>query len=463
MSEITVERRSVLPATPEQLWAWHVRPGAFERLVPPWEAVRVLERDPRGIVEGARITLEVTKGPVTFHWIAEHREVDPPHGFDDVQVKGPFVAWHHSRRFEATDDGTAVVDQIRAEPPLGALGGIVAGSIRDDLERMLTWRHEILRQDLARERRTPLAPMRIAITGATGMIGSALAPMLTTAGHTVIPVSRQAIPGGIRWEPGKGILDPAALEGIDAVIHLAGASLADGRWSDERKRELEASRTIPTALLARTLAALERKPTVLLSMSAIGIYGDRGDLELDETSEVGDDFLARLGVAWEAAAQPARDAGVRVVHPRLGVVLSPRGGALAKLLTPFKLGAGGVLGPGTQWMSWVSLDDVLGALRHAIADEEIAGAMAVTAPTPLRNRDFTNLLASVLGRPALVPVPAMALQAIFGEMAEATILASQRVQPMVLTRRRYRFEYPELGEALRHLLGRHDDSNRHTA
>ncbi len=454
MSEFTVERRSTVAATPEEVWAWHVAPGAFERLVPPWERVRVVDRDPRGIVDGARVTLEVTKGPVTFNWVAEHQRVDPPHGFDDVQVKGPFVTWHHARRFESAEGGTAIIDRLRVEPPLGALGGIVAGSIRDDLERMLTWRHEILRQDLERQQRSPLAPMRIAITGATGLIGSALTPMLTTAGHTVIPVSRHEIPGGIRWEPTNGVLDPTSLEGVDAIIHLAGANLADGRWSDERKHELEESRTVPTALLARTLAGLDHKPRLLVSMSAVGIYGDSGDTELDETSPVGSDFLARLGGAWEAAAQPARDAGIRVVHPRLGVVLTPGGGALAKLLTPFKLGAGGVLGPGTQWMSWVALDDVLGALWHAIADERLSGPMVVTAPNPLRNRAFTEVLAAVLDRPALVPVPAMALQALFGEMAEATILTSQRAMPRVLEQTGYRFLYPELEPALRHLLGR---------
>lgn len=454
MSAFTVERRSVLPASPRVIWDWHARPGAFERLVPPWETVTVVERDSRGIAEGARVTLEVTRGPATFNWIAEHRQVDPPHGFDDVQVKGPFVTWHHQRRFEATDGGTTVTDRIVVDPPLGPLGDLMAGSIRDDLERMLTWRHEILRQDLERQQRAPLQPMRIAITGATGMIGTALTPLLTTAGHQVIPVSRRALPGGIEWHPGKGVLDPAALEGVDAVIHLAGANLADGRWTEERKRVLTESRTGPTRLLAEALAGLGRGPRVLVSMSAIGIYGDSGDTELDEGSPPGDDFLSRLGVAWEAAAEPARRAGIRVVHPRLGIVLSPRGGALAKLLTPFKLGAGGVLGSGAQWMSWIAIDDVLGALWHALGDEGLDGPMVVAAPNPLRNREFTETLARVLGRPAVVPVPAMALRALFGEMAEATILASQRALPRVLEARGHRFAFPTLEGALRHLLGR---------
>ncbi len=458
MSAFTVTRSSVVPAAPEEVWQWHLRPGAFERLVPPWEEVTILERDPRGIAEGARVTLELRHGPATLHWVAEHRDVRAPYGFDDVQVRGPFGAWHHARRFEAAEGGTRVTDTIRAEPPLGALGGLLSGTIEDDLARMLAWRHRVLADDLARLMREPLAPMRIAITGATGMIGTALAPMLTTAGHEVLPISRRDQPGGITWDPSRGQLDPARLEGIDAVIHLAGAPLAEGRWTAERKRELEESRTEPTALLARTLAGLARKPRVLVSVSAIGIYGDRADAVLDEDAATADDFLGRLATAWEAAARPAADAGIRVVHPRLGVVLTPRGGALAKLLTPFKLGAGGVLGSGEQWMSWVAIDDVLAACWRALADPGLAGLVNVVAPAPVTNREFTRVLAGVLGRPAIVPVPAFALETIFGEMATATILASQRVRPRRLEDRGHRFLFPALEQALRHVLGRAGDT-----
>lgn len=464
MSAIEVVRRSIIAASPDEVWRWHAQPGAFERLVPPWESVTVVERDPRGLVEGAQVQLEIRKGPITFDWLAEHRDVDPPHGFSDVQLRGPFASWYHRRRFEATaDGGTALTDRITVELPMGPVGAIGNETIRDDLERMLTWRHEILEQDLTRTRREPLSPMRIAITGATGSIGTTLAPMLTTAGHQVVPISRQRLEGGIQWDPLDGVLNGAALEGVDAVIHLAGANLADGRWTDDRKALLRESRLVPTALLARTLAGLSAKPRVLISASAVGIYGDRGDEILDERSEPGEDFLAELGVAWERAADPARDAGIRVVHPRMGIVLTPSDGALAKMLTPFRLGAGGTLGSGRQWMSWIALDDVLGSYWRMLGDERLSGPVHVTAPDPIRNADFTKVLAGVLNRPAIIPVPEIALRAMFGEMADATVLASQRAVPRELERVGHHFEYPALEGALRHLLGRTANGEPRTA
>jgi uncharacterized protein (TIGR01777 family) len=455
VTTVRVERRSVVPAPVDAVWAWHGRPGAFERLTPPWEAVEVLARDPRGIVDGAEVTLRVHQGPLPLTWVARHAVPEPGRGFDDTQVRGPFAAFHHARRFDPTDaTHTTIADTITAEPPLGPLGAVAGPHIRSTFERMLRWRHAILHDDLEQQMTTPLAPMRIAITGATGLVGRALAPFLTTQGHTVVPVSRRALPGGIQWQPASDRLDAAAWDGLDAVIHLAGENIADGRWSDDRKRALTTSRTGPTALLARTLAALDRPPSVLLSASAIGIYGDGGDEVLTEQSPPADDFLGSLGQAWEAAADPARDAGIRVVHPRFGLILTPAGGVLDRMLTPFRLGAGGTLGAGRQWMSWVAIDDVLGAIHHALATPTIAGAMNVVAPTPVRNSEFTRVLAAVLSRPAILPAPAIALRLVFGEMADALLLASQRVTPSVLQQTGYRFRQPALEPALRHLLGR---------
>jgi uncharacterized protein (TIGR01777 family) len=320
-----------------------------------------------------------------------------------------------------------------------------------------------LQHDFARAAREPLEPMRIAITGATGSIGAVLGPMLTTAGHLVVPISRRKIEGGIQWDPVEGHLNAARLEGVDAVIHLAGANLAEGRWTDDRKALLRESRIEPTALLASTLARLERKPRVLISASAVGLYGDRGDEILDEHSAPGDDFLGTLGQEWEAAAEPARQAGLRVVHPRMGVVLTPGAGALAKLLTPFRLGAGGKLGDGRQWMSWIAIDDVLASYWRMLGDPTLHGAVNVTAPNPVRNEEFTRVLADVLNRPARIPGPAFALRAAFGEMAEATVLASQRAVPRELERRGHHFEFPELEGALRHVLGRTANSEQRTA
>ncbi len=452
MTSITVTRRSHLPVPPADVWAWHCRPGAFERLVPPWEGVEVLARDPRGIVDGAEVTLRVRLGPIPMTWVARHEVPVPGRGFVDTQVRGPLAAFRHERRFEPDgEDGCWLTDEIMAVPPFGPLGHLAGPHLRATFDRMLRWRHQILLDDLAVP---PAPPMRIALTGATGLVATALAPMLTTAGHTVVPVSRRPLPGGIQWAPGRGHLDPEPFEGCDAVIHLAGASIAGGRWSGERKRLLRESRIGPTLLLSRTLAALDRPPRVLLSASAIGVYGDGGDRLVDESSELGTDFLGALGAEWEAAADPARQAGIRVVHPRFGLILSSAGGVLDRMLTPFRLGVGGRLGDGQQWMSWVAIDDVLGSCRLALEDPRIEGPVNVVAPEPVRNVEFTETLARVLRRPAILPVPASVLRTIFGQMADALLLSGQRVEPRVLADLGYRFRQPSLEDALRHLLGR---------
>lgn len=299
-----------------------------------------------------------------------------------------------------------------------------------------------------------LAPMRIALTGASGMVGQALAPHLAAAGHTVVPVSRRPAAGGILWDPSRGTLDPGALEGVDAVVHLAGENIAGGRWTAARKQLLRESRLQPTHLLAERLAQLSRRPTVLISASAVGIYGDRGDELLDEHSPPATDFLGTLATEWEAAADPARAVGIRVVHPRFGVILTPAGGALAKLLPPFLLGLGGPVGSGKQWMPWIALDDVLGVISHLLADASLSGAVNSVAPEQVTNGQFGASLGRALHRPAVIPLPAFALKLAFGEMAEATLLASQRVVPRALKQSGYQWQYPTLEAALRHLLAR---------
>ena len=296
----------------------------------------------------------------------------------------------------------------------------------------------------------------VAVTGATGLIGSALVEELTAAGHAVRRMVRregQRRPGDILWDPAAGRLDPRGLEGVDAVVHLAGEPIAQ-RWTAAAKRRIRESRVRGTELLARTIAALAQPPRVLVSGSAMGIYGDRGDEELDETSAPGRGFLAEVATAWEAAADPAEGAGVRVVKLRTSLVLSPRGGALAKLLLPFRMGVGGRIGSGGQWVSWIGLDDVVGAIRYAIATDSLAGPVNVASPAPVTNAEFTETLARVLRRPALVPVPAFVMRFAFGEMGEATLLASQRIRPRRLLESGYRFQYPTLEAALRHELGR---------
>ena len=259
-------------------------------------------------------------------------------------------------------------------------------------------------------------------------------------------------PGEVAWSPREGTIDAAALEGADVVIHLAGENVA-GRWSAAKKQRIMSSRREGTRVLSEALARLQRKPRVLLSASAIGYFGDRGDEQLTESSPPGDGFLAEVCKEWEAATQPAQQAGVRVCNLRFGLVISWRGGPLKMMLTPFKLGLGGRLGSGRQWMSWVHLDDVLGVMHHCIAREEVSGPVNVVSPQPVTNQQFTRTLGRVLGRPAVIPVPRFALRLAIGELADEGLLASERVLPRKLQASGYAFKHADLEGALRAEVG----------
>ena len=290
--------------------------------------------------------------------------------------------------------------------------------------------------------------MRVAVTGSSGFLGSRLVADLTAAGHDVVRVRRPQT-----WDPDGGTIDAAALEGIDAAVHLAGEGIAEKRWDDEQKRRILESRTKGTTLLARTLASLDRPPTVLLSGSAMGVYGDRGDEILTEDSAPGDGFLPDVCRAWEAAAQPAIDAGVRTAFLRTGLVLDRGGGALAKMLPLFKLGVGGRLGSGRQWWSWISLDDWVGAVLFLL-DADVAGPVNLTGPAPVTNAEFTKALGSVVRRPTALPVPAFGPRLLLGkELAHDLLFTSLRVEPRVLEGAGYAFRHRDVTSALRTVLG----------
>jgi uncharacterized protein (TIGR01777 family) len=308
--------------------------------------------------------------------------------------------------------------------------------------------------------------MDIVVTGSSGLIGTALRPALAAAGHRMVPMVRAragGAPGGdapaggdaLHWDPDAGAIDSGGLEGVGAVIHLAGEGIGNKRWNEAQKAKIRESRTRGTTLLAETLAKLAKPPKVLLSGSAVGIYGDRGDEVLTENSRAGAGFLAEVCVAWEGAAAPAREAGIRVSHLRTGIVLSGRGGALAKMVTPFKFGVGGRLGSGRQWMSWISIDDEVGAIVHLLGDDAPAGPINLTAPNPAANADFTTALGHALGRPTVLPVPKIGLKlALGGEMAQELLLGGQRVLPTRLLDSGYTFAHPELADALKTALAR---------
>lgn len=295
---------------------------------------------------------------------------------------------------------------------------------------------------------------QIAVTGASGLLGSALLPALRAAGWTPRAVVRgTAGPGEVLWNPAAGTLDQAALEGVDAAVHLAGESIAAGRWTEERKRGIRDSRILGTRLLSESLARLPHRPRVLVTASAVGIYGDRGDELLSEESSLGSDFLAGVGREWEAATTPAAEAGIRSVHLRFGILLAREGGALPRMVRPFLLGAGGPIGAGRQWMSWIALDDAVQVVLEVLRNERARGPINAVAPGAVRNAEFAAALGTVLHRPALIPAPAFALRLLYGAMADAALLASQRVVPARLEALGFRFRYPTLSEALGAILG----------
>jgi uncharacterized protein (TIGR01777 family) len=297
--------------------------------------------------------------------------------------------------------------------------------------------------------------MIIAVSGSTGLVGSALVSVLEARGDLVRCLVRQPVKDAdreIRWDPAAGKIDAAELNGLDAVVHLAGENIAGQRWTEDFKRKIIESRTRSTKLLAESLAALDMKPATMVSASATGYYGNRGDEVVDELAPSGNGFLAEVCREWEAAAEPAHDAGIRLVKLRIGPVLSPKGGALAKMLPPFKMGVGGVIGSGRQYFSWIALDDLVAAILFALDTESLVGPVNAVAPDAVTNREFTKTLGRVLGRPTIFPMPAFAARLAFGEMADEMLIGGVRVAPHELVKAGFPFAYPELEPALRHLI-----------
>ena len=303
--------------------------------------------------------------------------------------------------------------------------------------------------------------MRVIVTGSTGLVGSALVRSLLADGHKVTRLVRGDAQGSgaagttaVHWDPDRGTIEAKELEGHDAAVHLAGESIAEGRWDEDKKRRIRESRVKGTRLIAEALAGLDAKPKSLVSASAVGFYGDRGDEVLREESASGDDFLSEVCREWEKATLAASQAGIRVVHLRIGIVLSAEGGALPKMLTPFKLGLGGRVGSGRQYMSWITLEDLVHVIRRAIEDESLRGPVNAVAPRPVTNEEFTKALGRVLGRLTILPVPAFAARLAFGEMADALLLSGARVEPARLNEADHRFRNPEIEGALRSVLGK---------
>ena len=451
--------RTRINAPTEEVFRWHARPGALERLTPPWEAVEVIERT-GGINNGDRVVLRIQLGPLSRKWVAEHRDYVENRQFRDIQREGPFTHWEHTHRFEPDGPSACYLeDRIQYQLPFGTLGQRSGQEfVRHKLERMFRYRHQVTAADVTAHTRYAQKPLKILVSGTNGLVGSVLVPFLTAGGHQVIRLVRGTpSPGGseVQWDPVRGVSDLTRLEGMDAVVHLAGENIAAGRWTKERKARIRDSRVRGTKTLSETLTQLVLPPKVFISASAIGYYGDRGDEVLHEGSPPGANFLADVCKAWEAATENAEKKGIRVIHLRIGLVLSGTGGALAKMLLPFKLGMGGPLGSGRQYVSWVSIDDLVGIIHHVLMTETVNGAVNAVTPNPITNKEMTKVIGLVLRRPTWFLVPSFALQLALGrEMANDLLLSSTRIEPRQLVASRYPFRHAYLEKALRHVLGR---------
>ncbi|MEW6076716.1 MAG: TIGR01777 family oxidoreductase [Thermodesulfobacteriota bacterium] len=453
-------RQALLDADVKDVFAWHARPGAIERLSPPWDPLKVIRRS-GGILPGAEVVLRMKAGPVPYHWHARHTRYEEDRLFEDGQVRGPFAEWVHTHAFEPAGDGQCrLTDTVRFRLPLAAVTQpLFSPLVIRKLERIFAFRHRVTAADLALHRQFGDRPRQtIVITGAGGVIGSRLVPFLTTGGHRVLTLVRRPpkTDSEIFWNPAAGQIDSERLEAArpDAVIHLAGENIGEGRWTAEKKRRIIDSREKGTTLITGAMARMARPPGSFLSASAIGYYGDRGDEIMTETSGPGGNFISRVCTGWEAAVQPAVDAGIRVVLMRIGVVLTPEGGALKKMLPLFRAGLGGRMGTGKQYLSWIGMDDAVGAIYHLLMRPDIAGPVNLVSPEPVTNTEFARILGKVLSRPAVLPVPEIMIKLAFGEMGREVPLAGTRVLPEKLLEHGYSFQYPQLPSCLAHLLGK---------
>ncbi len=459
MDPSVFKRKIRIPAPVESAFAWHARPGAIQRLSPPWDPLTII-RQSGGILPGAEVVMKMNAGPVKFTWVARHTDYEENRFFVDTQIKGPFAEWTHTHRFEPESDIACFLeDEIRYALPLHPAGTLLGDfMVRKKLNRIFTYRHATTVADIDLHRSLNIEkPMSFLISGTHGMIGSNLMPFLSTGGHRPFSLVRQPPEPGrdeIFWDPANGRIDIDDTQEIDAVIHLAGENIAQGRWTTEKKRRIMESRTRGTALIAQTIAKMKRKPKVFICASAIGYYGDRKEALMSEADPPGKDFISEVCTNWEASANAAVDAGVRTVFLRLGIVLSPLGGALQRLLPVFQAGIGGRIGSGNQYMSWISLDDVLGAILHLVAKPDISGPVNLVAPHPVTNKEFTKTLGEVLSRPAALFVPEAAITAVYGRMGKETILSGTRVSPAKLMESGYRFRHTQLKYALAHVLGK---------
>ncbi len=455
-------RHASAAVSAQELYDWHTRPGALERLTPPWLNVDVVRHD--GVLDGGRTRLRLDAGPAHLNWLAEHRDVTPGTGFTDVALEGPFAEWTHVHGFLPAGDGHSVLeDVVTYRLPAIPSAGLAEDAVERMLERLFAYRHRVTLADVERHSAAGDEKLTVAITGSSGLIGQALVSFLLSGGHRVVRLVRDRRAAArtpkrtgerlVYWNVEQGEMDEDRLSrsSPDAVVHLGGESLF-APWTTRRRRRMWESRVKGTHLLARAIARMPRPPRVMLSGSAVGFYGETGATRTSEDAAAGDGFLSDLVQAWESAADVAREAGIRVVHPRMGIVLTPAGGALAPLLPAARIGLAGWPGDGRAYLPWIALDDVLYAFLHLLWSKA-EGPVNITAPNPVHIRTLVETLGQILKRPTPLRVPAGLVRTMGGRMARET-LASNRAVPSRLLAEGFTFQYPELEGALRHVLGR---------
>lgn len=437
--------KSRLPVDAPSAFAWHNRDGAIERLMPPWEDAKVISKK-GGIREGDKISLKISWGMFDFRWDLKHQDYQEGKQFCDIQENGPFKHWIHRHIFRAIEGSefSTLKDAIDYRLPLGMIGRILGRKfMTNKLNNLFDYRHQITKRDLKLSKKYPFEnPLNILIAG-SGMIGEALIPFLTTQGHKVSVLSRKKrTPETILWNPDQGILNPKEIEGFDVIINLCGESI-NQRWGRSARNKIKYSRIKSTDLLAQTIAQLKKKPSLLINASGSGYYGNQKEI-VHEYSKIGSGFLSEVCSEWEKATLPAEKEQIRVVHLRMGAVLSTKGGALKKLLSIYRKGLGGKLGRGDQIFSWVSIEDLLGIIYHCIHDENIQGALNAVSPNKTTNSDLNIALSEHLKKMGWFHTPGFIIKILYGKMGKELLLEGSNVKPKKLIDANFEFEHPKL-------------------
>jgi len=465
MTASTYKSELEVPVPVDQLFSWHENPGAFERLTPPFEPVKVKKR--KGGIDGGEVHLQMNLGPIPLPWVARHHNYIKNEQFLDEQVSGPFASWNHAHLFEKIDaKSSKLIDKIDYKLPFGTVGKTFGGAFAEQkIKQMFAYRRNITKNDLVSQSKYSGSPLNIAVTGGSGLIGSQLKPYLTTAGHSVENIVRgRPQKGELSWDLENKTM--SNLSGKDVVVHLAGEPISKPLggmiplpWTKWKRNEILKSRVEGTKLISEHIASLNNPPKVMICASAVGYYGDRGEDLLSESDESGDDYFSHVVSEWEKAAQPAVDAGIRVVFLRIAPVMSPLGGALQVLGNAARLGSSPPVAGGKQWWSWISLDDVVDVIYHSIINEKLSGPVNVASPNPVRQKEWASTLAKVIwGRfgplTGLIPVPGFALKTVLGEFGDVLALSSIKIDSSKLLDSGYKFRFENLEDCFRHLLGK---------